>query len=73
MILLHFKNCLGDGIDVTFVHNPVYDGPIERYMNRTDVIIEDVTNKNDDNGEDINSVNGTTVPEGFRDDEAEER
>lgn len=30
-------------------------------------------NKNDNNGEDTNSVNGTTVPEGFRDNEAEER
>ena len=73
MILLHFKNCLGNGIDVTLMHNPIYDGPIERYMNRSDVTIEYVTDKNKNNGEDTNSVNGTTVPEGFRDNEAEER
>ena len=74
MILLHFKNCLGNGIDVTLTYNPVFDGPLESYMNRSDVTIEYVTNKNENNdGEDTNSVNGTTVPEGFRDDEAEER
>lgn len=52
MILLHFKNCLGNGIDVTLMHNAIYDGPIERYMNRSDVTIEYVTDKNNDTNKD---------------------
>ena len=59
MILLHFKNCLGNGIDVTLMHNPVFDGPIERYMNRNDVTIEYVTDKNNDiNKDEINKESG---------------
>ena len=39
----------GSGMDWTFIHNPIYDGPIERYKNRTDceVITLNLENEHD--------------------------
>lgn len=33
---IKFVNALNSGIDVTIVHNPLFDGPLEQYENRED-------------------------------------
>jgi len=36
LTLIEYPNALGSGINMKIVHNPVFDGSIENYKNRSD-------------------------------------
>jgi len=43
-------NFAGSGTDWTFIHDPIYDGPIEQYKNRDDCEVTTLNLKEEDDG-----------------------
>lgn len=36
LTIIEYPNALDSGINMKIVHHPMFDGPIERYKNRSD-------------------------------------